>query len=162
MELFGDHPNLTKLKSPAVLPKLCVRCKTSEHVEQIKGHLSYASPMGMLIPVAYLTGAGRKTLQIEYSICSACAGHMKKWKAIAVLSWIVTAILFLLFLVIQDFSVLPDKFAKYSVIPVLLLCAFAFYCSRKQASGLSIEKCMNDFFYVKGVPRIDVDHAAKN
>lgn len=136
-----------KMKSPARLPLICVRCKGSEHLEQTKGEFTYINPVTflwiVLSPLALILAyfIFRKKLSVEHSVCSSCAEHIKVWSLREKISWAV------FFGSIVAGIFLP-KPAMYILIPIFISFIFALFCATKKNTGLSVKKFQDGYFYV--------------
>jgi hypothetical protein len=147
---FTWEGDLVKVESPAVFPKVCVRCSEAADLEESTTKLNYVNPLTLLwlllSPLALIIAyyVFRKRAEVTYSLCGKCAEKSGKWELIAKVSWIVFISAILIRIIVGKQFIAVQAFF---IVGSLLLALFA---SAMKDPQLSATKFSNPFFYIKG------------
>lgn len=147
---FVWEDGFVKVKSPAILPKVCVGCATTESLSESKTTLSYINPLTflwiVLSPIGLILAYFffRKQAEITYSSCDTCFHKARKWGLIAKVSWVVFVAAIVLRIIIGKQLIVVQIAIIFGSFLLALL------ASAMKDTQLSVGKFIDPFFYIKG------------
>lgn len=159
---FTWEGDLVKIKSPAVFPKVCIRCSAITDLKESKIKLNYVNPLTflwlLLSPLGLILAyfIFRKQAEITYSRCASCSNKSGKWEVIAMVSWIVFVTAILVRIIIEKQFIAVQIFFIFGSFLLALL------ASAMKDTQLSASKFSEPFFYIKGFGKKFIEKTKAN
>ena len=142
--------NLLQVTSPAVLPRICIRCAKEENLEQVKETLNYLKPSVFLwlvlspLPFVIAYQHYREKIEITFAYCNSCASRIRKWAIVSKWAWVLFFLsIVILFFVTKPFIIWP------TIIVMLASFLLGFFATAMKETPLSVKKYQKPFFFIK-------------